>query len=141
MRNWSHYLMDKYSIDMKRSTALLKEPIIYSWSSVNILQNNYLCILHKKESHKGLKQHERVFSALLYCRLIVFHWKQFQHSSRFKHFLRTFPSVFLRNIKLYFFFFFWEKQNGQSFHTYSKQQNVTNGNEKVFILSGMFLCM
>lgn len=92
---------------MKRSTALLKEPIIYSWSSVNILQNNYLCILHKKESHKGLKQHERVFSALLYCRLIVFHWKQFQHSSRFKHFLRTFPSVFLRNIKLYIYIFFF----------------------------------
>lgn len=45
---------------MKRSTALLKEPIIYSWSSVNILQNNYLCILQKKESHKGLKQHESI---------------------------------------------------------------------------------
>lgn len=94
--------MHKYSIHMKWSTALLKEPIIYSWGSVDILQNNYLCILQKKESHKGLKQHERVFSALLHCGLIVFHWKQFQHSSRFKHFLRTFPSVLLRNIKLLF---------------------------------------
>lgn len=91
---------------MNRSTALLKEPIIYSWNSVNILQNNYLCILEKKESHKGLKQHERVFSALLHCGLIVFHWKQFQHSSRFKHFLRKFPSVLLRNNQAFFFLFF-----------------------------------
>lgn len=45
----------------------------------------------------------RVFSALLHCRLIVFHWNQFQHSSRFKHFLRKFPSVLLRNIKQFFF--------------------------------------
>jgi len=30
---------------------------------------------------------------LLHCGVIVFHWKQFQHSSRFKHFLRTFPNV------------------------------------------------
>lgn len=131
LRNWNH-LMHTYS-----SPALLKEPIIYSWSSVNILQNNFLCILQMKERQKGLKQHERVvFSALLHCGVIVFHWKQFQHSKRFKHFLRTFPSVLLRNIKL-FLFIFLEKQGGQSFHTYSKQMEMK---KSIYIIRNV-LCM
>lgn len=85
---------------------------------------------HEKR-HKGLEEW-KIFLPLLYCRVNVFHRKQFQCWSGLEHFLRTFPTALLRNIKLVFCCC-WEKQDGQSFHTCYKQQKVTQGNEKAFV--------